>query len=42
MARNRLEEAIRLRQEGRSKQDQVNLKDARTLLLELVANVNNK
>jgi hypothetical protein len=37
MTRDRLAEAIRLREEGRAKQDQVILQEARTLLLELAA-----
>lgn len=37
MLRNRLSEAIQLREEGRAKQDEVILKEARSLLLELAA-----
>lgn len=37
MTRDRLAEAILLREEGRAKQDQAILKEARTLLLELAA-----
>jgi tetratricopeptide (TPR) repeat protein len=37
MIRDRLTEAIQLREAGRAKQDQAILKEARTLLLELVA-----
>ena len=37
MMRDRLAEAIQLREEGRAKQDQAILEKARTLLLELVA-----
>ncbi|WP_134683998.1 tetratricopeptide repeat protein [Brevibacillus migulae] len=37
MTRDRLEEAIRLREKGRAMQDQAILKEARTLLLELAA-----
>lgn len=37
MIRDRLAEAIRLREEGRAKQDQAILKEARTLLLDLAA-----
>src|SRR5690349_13371987 len=37
LLRDRLKEAIQLREEGRAKQDQAILEKARTLLLELVA-----
>ena len=37
MMRERLAEAIQLRETGRAKQDQAMLEEARTLLLELVA-----
>jgi tetratricopeptide (TPR) repeat protein len=37
MIRDRLTEAIQLREAGRAKQDQAILEEARTLLLELVA-----